>query len=130
MALLSKIHEILANTSSLAQKTPAAVRDQMMTFERDAALHQTESRMTQIPPNVIADSATAGELIDRLSIGPQGDDFRVELRGLKGGATAGVLRRIGLQRIAQMLQDEMIKAAWMETSTKLPTDAGSSDLRH
>jgi hypothetical protein len=130
MALLSKIPEILANTSSLAQKSPAAGRDQIMTFERDVALHQTESRMTQIPPNVIADSATTGELIDRLSIGPQGDNFRVELRGLKGGGTTGVLRRVGLQRIVQMLQDEMVKADWMEKSTKQLIDAGSNDLRH
>ena len=130
LALLAKIHEILADTSSLAQQTPATARGQIMAFERDAALHQTASRMTQIPPNVVADSATMGELIEQLSIGPQGDGFRVELRGLKGGMAAGVLRRVGLQRIAQMLQDEMVKAGWMETPAKPLTDPGSMGLRH
>jgi hypothetical protein len=118
LALLARVREILAHTSSLAQQTPAAARDQVMAFERDTALLQTESRMTQIPPNVIADSATVGELIERLSIGRQGDGFRVELQGLKGGAAAGVLRRIGLQRISQMLQDEVVKAGWMDTPTQ------------
>jgi hypothetical protein len=48
----------------------------------------------------------------------QGELFRVELTGLNGGGAEGVLARVGLQRVLQMLQDEATKAGWFSTERK------------
>jgi len=48
----------------------------------------------------------------------QGYNFRPEFRGAKGGGAVGVLRLIGIQRISQMLQDEVAKAGWLAAPAK------------
>jgi hypothetical protein len=114
LALLDRAAEILAKTSALAQRVPAEARGEIAAFEHQAAMEQTAPLMRTTPAGVLNESANSAELVDRLSITHQGEDFRIELRGLAGGGAAGVLRRAGFQRILQMLQDEVIKAGWLD----------------
>lgn len=118
LALLERVAEILANTSALAQRAPAEIRGELVAFEREAAMAKTAPRMSQTPADALNASASAAELVERLSITNQGDNFRVELHGVRGGGAAGVLARAGLQRILQMLQDEVTKAGWLATAAK------------
>src|ERR1700693_6062071 len=118
LALLERMAELLAHTSALAQRAPADIRGEVASFEHDAAMAKTAQRMTQTPADALNASATAAELVDRLSIANQGDNFRVELHGVSGGGAAGMLARAGLQRVLQMLQDEVAKAGWLATPAK------------
>jgi hypothetical protein len=126
LALIERLSELLANTSALAQRAPAEIRGELVAFEHDAAMAKTAERMTQTPADTLNASANAAELVDRLSIANHGDNFRVELHGLRGGGAGGVLARAGLQRILQMLQDEVAKTDWLATPAK-PQPARASE---
>jgi hypothetical protein len=135
LALLERLAELLANTSALAQRAPAEVRGELVAFEHEAAMAKTAERMTRTPAEALNASATAAELVDRLSISNQGDNFRVELRGISGGGAVGVLARVGLERVLQMLHDEVAKAGWLATPAKpqpaqTAEEPGSKPIRH
>jgi hypothetical protein len=135
LALLERVAEILAKTSPLAQRAPPESRSEVVAFERDAAMAKTAERMTKTPAEALNASATAAELVDRLSIANLGENFRVEIHGSSGGGAAGVLARAGLQRIMQMLQDEVVKAGWVAMpATPQPEQAveepGPKPFRH
>ncbi len=135
LALIDRLGEILANTSPLAQRAPAEVRGEVVAFEHDAAMAKTAERMSKTPVETLNASATAAELVEQLSIANQGENFRVEIRGIAGGGAVGILRRAGIQRISQMLQDEVAKAGWLAAPAKLQParaaeDPGSKPIRH
>ncbi len=113
LLLLERARQLLANTSVLVQRAPVQLRGDAVAFERDAAMAKTAKRMVQTPPDAIAASAAAAELVKSLSITNQADNFRIEFRGLSGGGADGMFPRAGLQRVLQMLQDEVTKAGWM-----------------
>ena len=134
LALLERAAELLATTSTLARQAPVELRGEVAAFERDAAIAKTAERMFHTPADLLVASATAAELVAQLSITHQGDNFRVELRGVSGSGAAGVLARVGLQRILQMLQGEVAKAGWLATQPNpQPTQAvgepGSKQFR-
>ncbi len=118
LPLLEQAREILAKTSALAQRAPTENRSEIVAFERHAAMVETAQRMNRIPADALNASARSAELVDRLSIANQGENFRFELRGLGGGGAAGMLRRVGIQRILQMLEDEVAKAGWADSPAK------------
>lgn len=118
--LLEKATEILTKTSALIQRTPVESRAEIVAFDHDAAIAKTANRMSLIPAEALNASAAAAELVDRVFITEQKDNFRVEIRGVKGSAAAGVLRRVGFQRIMQMLQEEVAKAGWLVEPQNLP----------
>ena len=135
LALLERLAEIFANTSALAQRAPAEIRSEVVAFEHQAAMAKTAQRMTQTPAEALNASAAAAELVERLSITNQGDSFRLELHGVSGGGAAGVLARAGLQRVLQMLQDEVAKAGWLATPAKpqpaqVSEEPGPKPIRH
>ncbi|MGE5166916.1 MAG: hypothetical protein ACM3IH_23210, partial [Sphingobacteriales bacterium] len=135
LALLDRLGEILASTSTLAQQAPVEARREVVAFEHDAAMAKTAERMTQTPADALNASASAAALVEQLSIGNQGENFRLEFRGAKGGGAAGVLRRVGIQRISQMLQDEVAKADWLAAPAKLQpagvaAEPGVKPIRH
>ncbi len=132
LAVLEQARDILAKTSALARRAPLEARGQIIAFERQAAITETARRMNPIAPHTLNQCATSAELVDWLSIANHGENFRVEFRGLRGGGAAGVLRRVGLQRILQMLEDEIAKAGWVDNSGKAqPAQAvEKSDLQH
>jgi len=118
LLLLDRITELLANTSSLTQRTPAPLRGEIMAFEHAAAMAKTAERMSRTPADVLNASAAAAELVKSMTLTSQGDLFRVELTGFNGGGAEGVLARVGLQRVLQMLQDEVTKAGWLPADRK------------
>jgi len=132
LLLLDRITELLANTSSLSQRTPALLRDEVMAFEHAAAMAKTAERMRHTPADVLNASAATAELVKSMTLTKQGELFQVELTGFNGGGAKGVLARVGLQRVLQMLQDEMTKARWLATEraqTALAADEQSSAPR-
>jgi hypothetical protein len=135
LALQERVAQILANTSAVAQRVPPEARGEVVAFEHDAAMAKTAQRMIQTPAAALTASASAAELVEQLAIANQGDNFRVEFRGTSGGGAAGVLARAGLQRILQMLQDEVAKAGWMALPAKpqaarAAEEPGPKPIRH
>src|SRR5262249_34725763 len=78
-----------------------------------AALPGTGGAMSSTPTDALAASAGSAELADRLTITQQGQGFRLDIIGDRGGGTSGVVLRAELQRILRMLEGEVIKAAWV-----------------
>jgi len=132
LRVLEQAREILAKTSALARRVPLEARSQIIAFERHAAIAETAQRMNPVTADALNACATSAELINQLSIINYGENFRVDLRGLRGGAARGVLRRVGLERILQMLEDEVAKAGWVDNPAKpQPTQpVEKSDLQH
>jgi hypothetical protein len=118
LVLLERAGNLLASTSALAQRAPADIRGELVAFERDAAIAETAKAMSHTTTDILKSSGAAAELVERLTISSQGDNFRVELRGETGGGAAGMVLRAELQRILQMLQIEVSKADWLATSAK------------
>ena len=125
LVLLERTAELLANTSALAQRAPAEIRGELVAFERDAAIANTAKAMSLTPGKVLKTSRNAAELVERLMISGLGDKFRLKFQGEGGGGAASVIGRDDLQRILQMLQTEVSKAAWLDTSSKSPTAANT-----
>jgi hypothetical protein len=135
LVLLERAVNLLTSTSALAQRAPADIRGELVAFERDAAIAKTAKAMSDTPADVLKMSGTAAELVERMTISSQGDNFRVELRGETGGGAAAVVARAELQRILQMLQTEVAKADWLGTSAKSPAttaieETGPKPARH
>lgn len=112
LTLLNRMPEFLDSTSELAKRAPAELRGEFTAFEREAAIAKTAPAMTVTPPEILQSSASAAELVDRVSIAPHGGNFRFELYGLSGDGAAAGLSRAELQRILQMLQGVVVKAGW------------------
>lgn len=112
LAILERAPQYLQSKSDLTQRAPANLRSEMATFEREAAIAKTAGAMSVTPPTVLQQSANAAELADRLAITQQGDGFRFELFGQTGTGAGAVFRPAELQRTLQMLQGEVVKAAW------------------
>ena len=125
LALLDRMPDFLEGTSALAKRAPAEMRGEFTAFEREAAIAKTQRAMSVTPPEILKSSANAAELIDRVSIAPQGDNFRLELYGMSGDGAAAGLSRAELQRILQMLQGVVVKAGWQVSAVKTPQAASS-----
>ncbi len=135
LVLLEGAAKLVATTSALAQRAPADIRGDLVAFERDAAIAKTASAMSTTPPNVLKTSGATAELVERLTISSQGQHFRMELHGENGVGAAGVVARVELQRILQMLQAEVVKAQWLGTAVKSPAapaveETGPKPARH
>jgi len=126
LALLGRMPEFLNSTSQLAKRAPAQMRGEFTQFEREAAIAKTAGAMSVTPPEILKSSASAAELIDRVSITPQGENFRLELYGLSGDGAASGLSRAELQRILQMLQGVVAKAGWLGPAPA-PSPAASAE---
>jgi hypothetical protein len=125
LALLERASEYVTSTSDLAQRAPADLRGDLVTFEREAAMAKTAGAMSTTPPEILRSSTSDAELADRVSISRHGDGFRLELRGYGENGAAGVFTRAELQRTLQMLQLVVTKAGWLGTAVKSPVAAAS-----
>lgn len=132
LVLLERAAGLLASTSALAQRAPAEARGELVAFEREAAIANTAKSMSRTPPDVLKTSGPAAELVDRLTISSQGNNFRVELRGESGAGATGMVARAELQRILQMLQAEVAKANWSIKPSPAPAaeEAAPKPARH
>lgn len=134
LALLERAAGFLASTSALAKRAPAEARGELAAFEREAAIAGTAKSMTVTPASVISTSATAAELIDRLTIANLGETMRLELHGESGGGAAAVMARAELQRLLQMLHIEVARAGWSAAAVQAPAppaaETGQKPGRH
>jgi hypothetical protein len=120
LALLERAAEFVAQTSVLAQRAPAELRGESVAFERDAAIASTAKSMSQTPPDVLKSSVTGAELAERLTISKRQDRFQLEIHGRGAEGAAGLMTRAELQRILQMLQAAVAKAAWPAAPAQSP----------
>jgi hypothetical protein len=120
LALLERLPATLEGTSAMAKQAPAEYRNDLVAFERDAALATTSKAMTRTDDSVMRNNAGAAELAVTVKISDQGNSFRLELHGERGGQAAGILGRAELQRILQMVHDEAMKASWLGVPAKPP----------
>jgi hypothetical protein len=118
LALLERASEYVTSTSDLAQRAPADLRGDLVTFEREAAMAKTAGAMSTTPPEILKSSTSSAELAERVSISRHGDGFRLELLGQSENGAAGVFSRAELQRTLQMLQIVVTKAGWLGTPAK------------
>jgi hypothetical protein len=118
LALLERAPRFVERTSTSAQQTPMEFRHDLVAFEREAALATTASSMRPADNAHMKGSAASAELADRLTISLQCDKFRLELKGNREGAAAGTIKRAQLQRILQMLSEEVTRASWLSPSAK------------
>src|SRR3954447_16675196 len=113
LAMLERAQKFVATTSPLAQRTAPDHRSELAAFERDAALAKTAPAMSVPAADALKSSAAAAELVERMTITQQGEGFRLEFHGERGGEAAGPRARAELQRILRMLEAEVGKAAWV-----------------
>jgi hypothetical protein len=129
LLLLEHAANLLANTSSLAQRAPADVRGELVAFEREAAIAKTANAMSRTSTEVLTADGTAAELVEQMTISSRDDNFQVQLRGETGGGAAAVVTRAEFQRILQMLQTEVTKGEWLGMSAKSPATPAIEEAR-
>jgi hypothetical protein len=132
---LAKSGEFLTNTSALVQRAAPEHRGDLATFEREAAIAQTAPAMSATPPDVIKPATVSAELVKTVSWSQKGEHYQIEIRGNAGGGAKSVLTRAELQRITQMLQDVVGKAAWTAAAAApqaepVAAQAPATPIRH
>ena len=135
LALLQNAEKFLTTTSTLAQRAAPAVRHEVAAFEREAAVAKTAAAMSQTPRNILNTTVAAAELLQQVTLGQQGERIRMELRGMAGGEAKAGLTRAELQRILQMLREEVAKAGWLAAPAApapapAPEEPGPKPFRH
>lgn len=120
LPLLERAADFLAHTSALVKRVSADVRNDVVTFEREAAIAKTARAMSRAAPERLKATAAGAELMQRVNLTQQGERFRLELRGNAGGGADGVISQAELQRILQMLQNEVNKAGWAARAAATP----------
>jgi hypothetical protein len=133
LALLENAGKFLASTSTLVQRAAPEARGEVVAFEREAAVAQTAPAMSLTPPQVLKTTVATAELVQRVTLTQQGERIRMEVRGVAGGGADAALARAELQRILQMLQAEVAKAAWLTASAApapAPLETMPKPLRH
>jgi hypothetical protein len=131
LALLERAAKFIESTSPLVQRTTPDHRTELAAFERDAALATTQKSMSVPAADALNTSAQGAELADRMTISQQGEGFRLELCGDRGGQGVGMVARAELQRILRMLESEVVKAAWVAAApTTTQATAPTPAVRH
>lgn len=136
LALLERASEFVASTSALVKRASADARNEVVAFEREAAIAKTAPSMSAAEPTALKLTAVATELMQQVNLTHQNERFRLEFRGNAGGGADGVVTPAELQRILQMLRAEVGKAGWSASSgptsaSPLPEQAGPKPpLRH
>jgi hypothetical protein len=111
LEMLGRLPAALESTA--AKQAPAEYRTDLVAFEREAALASTQGSMGTTDSAIMQSHAAGAELAISLSITHQGETFRSELRGERGGQAVGTFARADLQRMLQMVQDEAAKGSWL-----------------
>jgi hypothetical protein len=135
LAWLAKSGEFLTNTSALVKRAAPEHRGDLATFEREAAIAQTAPAMSTTPPDVIKPPTVSTELMETVTWSQKGENYQIEIRGNRGGGAKSLLTRAELQRITQMLQEVVGKAAWTAATataqaTPAAAQAPATPIRH
>jgi hypothetical protein len=125
LAVLSRTSEYLAQNSTAAQRAPMGLRGEVVRFEQEAAIAKTVGSMSTTPAQILERGIASAQLAERLTISPQGKDFRLEIRGTAEEGAGATMKAVELQRMLQMLQIEASRAGWLAGPGKAP--AGSEE---
>ena len=116
LAVIEGAAKFLASTSPLAKRAASAHQRELAQFERQSAMASTAKALSVSSKDDLKASATAAELAERVTLTNQGERFRVEFWGDRAGKAIGVVARPELQRIIGMLEVEVEKARWTNSS--------------
>ena len=112
LTFLERTEKLLASTLALAQQVPADVRDDVVAFDRDNAMAQTERGLYKTSGETLKAMKAAAELVQQATVTKHGNQFRIELQDQSGDGAGGMMARADLQRILQLLQAEIQKTDW------------------
>jgi len=130
LALLAKADEFVSKTSKLLPNATAGTREQLLSFEREAALAETAGSLTRTPQKLLAGKSRAAELLGEVRLNQRGATYQIDLQGDAGGGAVATIKRAELQRIMQMLDDVTIKAGWGEAKERAAPDPSLPIVRH
>jgi hypothetical protein len=125
-AFLVQAADYVARTSPLAAKAAAHHRDELVAFERDAALDKTAPALSRTDNDAVALTKVGAELATSVTIQARGPKFRLELRGDRGGEAVGDLSRPIFQRILQVLAEEAARGEWLGDPKPAATPAAAA----
>lgn len=116
--VLGRAATLLAdNSRALPLASPNSHRA-IEAFKRETALAATEAAMTSTAATVLVRVARMATLVEQIAISPEGDRFRLAIRGADGEGTSGLLTNIELQRVVHMIEREAIRADWLGHSSE------------
>jgi hypothetical protein len=133
LAVLQRATHYVDDTSGLAQRTPAGLRGEALTFEREAAIAKTASAMSRTPSEILKSSTVGAELAEQLTISRKPHAFQLELRSQNGQGVAGTMNRDELQRVLQMLHAVVDESGWLgmpDAAISSVTPAEAKPTRH
>jgi hypothetical protein len=130
LALLAKADEFLSKTSKLLQNATAETREQLISFEREAALVQTAGSVKRTPNDVILDRPRAAELLHEVTLNQRGTIYEIILKAEVGRGSVATVNRAELQRIMQMMRDVAAKANWELAQGKSTSEKAPRTLPH
>lgn len=114
LALLTRARIFLVGTSQLLERVPANIREDVFSFEREAALASTAHAVASTPLSVLQTAAMVAELADHVNVSRQKGSLRLELRDQNKAGAAGLIDRPMFLRILEMLEAEANKGQWRE----------------
>jgi hypothetical protein len=126
--LLSRLPPALAATSPIAKQAPVEYHQELVAFEREAALASTQGAMSHTDHSVLRANVPSAELAVSLSLADLGQAVRLEIRGERSNQAAGVLSRADLRRVLDMLEQEVNKAAWGPLLSPMQPDEPASSF--
>ncbi len=122
LALFDRAPKFVASTSQMVQRTSAEFRDELATFERDAALAKTAKALVPTPDKDLKAGFITAVLVESLTVFDRDGHFDIEIVGQDREGVAGALARAEFERILEMLKAEATKAGWT-------TPPASSDVK-
>ena len=130
LAVLAKSDEFVSKTSKLLQNATADTREQLMSFEREAALAKTAGSLTRTPKDVIAGKPRSAELLHGVTLNQRGKTYQIELRGEAGGAAIATVQRDELQTIMQMLLHAAVNGGWVSAQKTSAAEGAVRGVPH
>ena len=116
--LLERAANLIASTSTLAQRSPAANSSNVVSFGRDAANTNTADNTSEVPLDALRTIGPTAALVGQMTISRQGASFGLELQEKGGDGVAAVLDRDELQRILDKLETVAVQANWLSAVVK------------
>jgi hypothetical protein len=130
LAVLAKSTEFVAKTSSLVQRATSESREQLVSFEREAAMMQTAGSLSRTPKDVLRTNAPKATLLRTVTLNQRGGTFQIDMKGDAGPGAVAMISRAELQRIMQMLHKEAVKASWIDVHPQPVAEEAATKVRH
>lgn len=136
LAALHEARKFLDSTSTVALRAAGEFRQEIIAIERAAAIENTVKALRKASATILQASATRADRAASVKVTIRGAGFQLELHGRDGEVAGCLIDRDHLQRILQMLDEEVKKASWMRPpeapaqSAAAPPDPARRIVRH